>query len=266
MRQWTNVSLNRNLIPFAIRDSGGRPVDVHDVPRGKKCECVCPSCKGRLIARQGKVNEWHFAHEIQRYDSICEYTFFVSLRDMVKYLLVDGINFRLPGLNFDDGHSVLELASPRILEGWEATPDYLANGILFDICIKIDSVPLVIFLSYPGRRLDFDPEKFDEFPIGVIEIELNGILSSPKEDYTYTEMIRSNLARDSRFKVWRYHPRQRRIEAAILKEAEERRLEDQRKRNQILGYSCIQCGNEWRGIATEHTCSNCKTHLFTREK
>ncbi|MBC6443166.1 MAG: peptidoglycan-binding protein [Rhodobacteraceae bacterium] len=40
----------------------GRCVSVHDVKRGKGCGCVCAACGGSLVARQGEIRTWHFAH------------------------------------------------------------------------------------------------------------------------------------------------------------------------------------------------------------
>ena len=46
---------------FAIRQDE-RVVHIDEVPNGKRCGCVCPSCKGPLIAKQGKIMVHHFAH------------------------------------------------------------------------------------------------------------------------------------------------------------------------------------------------------------
>ncbi len=49
------------LQSFAIAKNG-RIVSVEEVERGQACECTCPCCHGSLIARQGDVRVWHFAH------------------------------------------------------------------------------------------------------------------------------------------------------------------------------------------------------------
>lgn len=48
-------------IPFAVGPDG-EPVSIHEVPRGRACGCTCPACKAPLVAKQGAVVEWHFAH------------------------------------------------------------------------------------------------------------------------------------------------------------------------------------------------------------
>lgn len=49
------------LQSFAL-DKDGRVRSVDEVDRGLACECVCPACGERVLARQGEVREWHFAH------------------------------------------------------------------------------------------------------------------------------------------------------------------------------------------------------------
>lgn len=75
-----------SLIPFAYSKALKRLVDVAEVPRGLACCCICPSCGMRLQARQGEVNEHHFSH-YDKAQSKCEYSYWVSIRDMAKQIL-----------------------------------------------------------------------------------------------------------------------------------------------------------------------------------
>lgn len=49
------------LQTFAV-DKEGVVRSVEEVSRGLACECLCPACGERVIARQGEIREWHFAH------------------------------------------------------------------------------------------------------------------------------------------------------------------------------------------------------------
>jgi competence protein CoiA len=46
---------------FAV-NKGGEICFVEDVARGMACECYCPDCKESVVARQGEIRGWHFAH------------------------------------------------------------------------------------------------------------------------------------------------------------------------------------------------------------
>ncbi len=37
-------------------------VHVRDVARGAACDCRCPACGESLVAKQGMIRDWHFAH------------------------------------------------------------------------------------------------------------------------------------------------------------------------------------------------------------
>jgi len=54
-------SCQRSEIPFAI-DAAGHVVSVAYVERGLACNCTCPGCGGRVVAKKGEVVTWHFAH------------------------------------------------------------------------------------------------------------------------------------------------------------------------------------------------------------
>lgn len=46
----------------AIDAITGKAVGIADVKKGRACNCICPSCGKPLVARQGKIRTWHFAH------------------------------------------------------------------------------------------------------------------------------------------------------------------------------------------------------------
>lgn len=50
------------LQTFALNNQGVT-VHVNDVARGAACDCICPACGAPVIARQGDVRGWHFAHQ-----------------------------------------------------------------------------------------------------------------------------------------------------------------------------------------------------------
>lgn len=50
------------LQSFALSKHGDL-VSIADVARGQSCECLCPTCRTPMIAKQGEIRAWHFAHE-----------------------------------------------------------------------------------------------------------------------------------------------------------------------------------------------------------
>ena len=50
----------KTLIEYALKDE--RLIHVSEVERRLKCGCICPVCKGVMIAHQGEQKADHFAH------------------------------------------------------------------------------------------------------------------------------------------------------------------------------------------------------------
>lgn len=85
--------MRANLIPFAISEDA-KVVTVHEVPRGAACNCSCPGCGAPLIARQGEVQSWAFAHAA---GTECSHAFESSLHIAVKTIIETEKRLDLPG-------------------------------------------------------------------------------------------------------------------------------------------------------------------------
>lgn len=63
----------------------GTLVHISEVESGLKCECKCPSCDAKLVARKGKKNKHHFAHHAT---DNCKYGYETSLHFAVKEIIL----------------------------------------------------------------------------------------------------------------------------------------------------------------------------------
>ena len=52
----------KSLLQSFAKDKEGRIRAVDEVARGLACQCVCSVCGESVIARQGEIRGWHFAH------------------------------------------------------------------------------------------------------------------------------------------------------------------------------------------------------------
>lgn len=77
---------SKHGIPFGWHTPSQRMVRPNQVARGQACECTCIACKARLIARQGPIRAWHFAHGN---DTNCEHAAEAAIHRMAKQLVVD---------------------------------------------------------------------------------------------------------------------------------------------------------------------------------
>ncbi|MCA9802447.1 MAG: hypothetical protein KC777_10805 [Cyanobacteria bacterium HKST-UBA02] len=102
------------LQTFAI-DQAGLVVSVRDVERGKACNCACPACGEVLIARQGEIRSWHFAHES---GAECEGGTETALHLAAKQIVASAPQILIPGFEItgevSDGNGSNERAAISI--------------------------------------------------------------------------------------------------------------------------------------------------------
>ena len=80
-------------IRIGVRKRDGRCVGIEDVERGLECGCICKACDHSLIAKQGKVRVWHFAHEAK---SDCQGMGETNLHLAAKQVLMERKEILLP--------------------------------------------------------------------------------------------------------------------------------------------------------------------------
>ena len=97
-----------NMI-YALHDNN--LVHISDVPSGLKCDCICPYCKNKLIAKKGEIKGHHFAH----YDSEeCQYWYETSLHLAAKQMIMEHKKVMIPAvyLKFPGGFKESVLLHP----------------------------------------------------------------------------------------------------------------------------------------------------------
>ena len=228
------------LIPFGLRKSDGKFCDVADAPRGKKCGCICPSCKAPLIARQGKVNHWHFAHASRQVfletQKNCVFSFFVAVRMMARQTIGEQIEITLPaykgkvteyvadyGRYFSEQFTVAERQKITITN-MEVERSFL--GIPVDVYGLVGDFHFIIYFTHRGRDV---PQVFHNPPdtkCGIIGVSLDRLHSlffvdGEKSIKSYLTILNDFLVNDVLSKKWIFHPRYKRLkESAKSKLAE----------------------------------------------
>lgn len=84
---------SKHGIPFGWHVQSERMVRPDQVANGRACECTCIGCGTGLIARQGVIRSWHFAHGS---DTNCEHAAEAAIHRMAKQLVVDRGEIMVP--------------------------------------------------------------------------------------------------------------------------------------------------------------------------
>tara|TARA_Y100000296_G_scaffold76653_1_gene97484 strand:- start:5124 stop:6215 length:1092 start_codon:yes stop_codon:yes gene_type:complete len=220
---------NLNLIPFGLHVPSASLTDVGSVEKGVQCDCICPSCKTPLIARQGEIKEWHFAHQSrsteQETEAPCEYSLAVSLRLMIKQLFEEGAVFYLPEYKktftvpipgcFKPYQKTVTISQEAKVQFDNVVIEYRKEEVLFDLVLTKGKHKLFVYITYKGRPF---PEKLihHEQQDAIVEFNVLALFNAFSEVKMgqYKEILATFLASSVEGKKWRNHPR----EGAYLKQ------------------------------------------------
>ena len=184
----------RSLLQSFALDKEGRLRAVDEVARGLACACACPVCGEQVIARQGQIRGWHFAH-VSGAD--CAGAAESALHLAAKQMLVDAGGLAVPEkrLSFD-----VRLADGRINRG---TAREAGGWIDFD---SVDQEQSYLglrpdLLAMTGQQVLFieiavthfiEPEKIDrieELAVAALEIDLASMEREQWDWATLRELV-----------------------------------------------------------------------------
>ena len=197
------------LIPFAVDKETGAMREVGDVPRGRKCGCICPSCKAGLVARQGGENEWHFAHDYraaQRPDRKCDISFESACRLFAIDLLKAG---RIPLIKTPVLESVVVGSVARIRPGTSLVGlTFVDSQEYGDVKAEIEGYVLEVFMDYPGRVPPEEPERPETtgllaFPVSLVKRRYQEVRGGPQ---VLAGIVAGIFSEAGGGKRWLYHP------------------------------------------------------------
>jgi competence protein CoiA len=78
-------------------DRSGRQIWIAEAANGSACDLVCPHCREPLIAKQGKIVDWHFAHSS---GTECARAVETALHKMAKQIFAETRALTLPRIEY----------------------------------------------------------------------------------------------------------------------------------------------------------------------
>jgi len=196
-----------NLLQTFGLSAEGRLVSVEEVNRGKACECCCPGCGEVLIARQGEVRAWHFAHANDR---DCAGAAEGALHRAAKQLIVREGTTLVPALEvrqthqLDDGR-LGEAALVRPPETWTLTAareEVVVGAYRIDVAGTHDGRP--VFIEVTVTHAVDDPKCKALSLLGVHCFE---ILLDPYKNESWTwSSLRQEVLESAENRHWIFHP------------------------------------------------------------
>ncbi|WP_017940743.1 MULTISPECIES: competence protein CoiA family protein [unclassified Thioalkalivibrio] len=196
------------LQSFALNNEG-QIVSIHDVAKGKACECCCPECGETVIARQGQIRQWHFAHSS---GTDCDNSGEGALHQAAKQILMDEKWVTLPLLPrklalLEDElrDSGCELVPPNRVAVLQS-PD--AEVTFADGLARVD-----VAAVYAGKRILIEiavshlvePRKNELLAtLGYPAMEIH-LPNDPNLEWTW-DLLRQQVLEDPGNRKWLCHP------------------------------------------------------------
>ena len=123
--------------------ANGEVTHVSEAENGLKCACICPTCSGPLIARQGKVVEHHFAHAS---GDECQNAVETALHLAAKDILAARKEIVLPAVEIPPSYGFphIEIAPERRYFIESVAVEQRLGSIVPDVIVQIDGRELLV--------------------------------------------------------------------------------------------------------------------------
>ena len=212
----TSIALTH--IPFGLR--GHRLLSVEEVPRGLACDCICPACGARLVAKKGARQAHHFAHYRGH---ACANALETSLHLKAKEVF----------------ERVRRIVAPAVFLHRQTAPVFDAQLLRFER-VRLEQhlgsvVPDIILETGPKKRLLVEivvshrsgsakVRKLKKQGLSAIEVDALAIYRQMIKDCGEFRAIdfEQALVQGLEHKRWLFNDKQQRIEYKLRKQAAER--------------------------------------------
>jgi hypothetical protein len=220
------------MIPFGRR-ADGIMVGAADpgLPNGLACNCFCPQCKGRLVAKnRGEEKRPHFSHEPTEATAMaCVNAGESSVHLMAKQVIANSVAIILPKAHGQRTEDLVHKLSRVRLEVWcdDHRPDIiatydgqLASGESRPLAKKGDDVVIEIAVTHPCDRDKISKLRARGVP--AFEIDLSAMSCDATE-----ASIRRSI--DIAPREWLFHPLVDAAKAALNSALAQESIDRQRR-------------------------------------
>lgn len=211
------------------KNQEGRLVHIEDVPSGLECNCVCPECGAKLIARKGQKNQKHFSH-INGAD--CAGARMTALHMLAQQIIQEEKKIRKPWFkDYCEDPSKEIYFESVLLEQRFKTAEINRRPDCVGIVEKGDK-KTEVWIEVKVKHAIDEEKKKDIIRLGAICMEIN-LTKLLKTEYT-KETIRKALFDNIENKKWISYPQLfRKNEVAKLKKEEEERIKREEEQKKI---------------------------------
>ena len=153
---------------YGVRE--GELIHVSEASRGLSCECVCPACSARLVAKQGRRREYHFAHEA---GDPCQYGGETALHLAAKEILAKRKVIVLPAVQVRFCNKTLPIAPEKRYHLGSTKLEYRMTNVVPDVLAHVGDHPLLIEVRVTHEVDDHKLKRIESLNVSAVEIDLS---------------------------------------------------------------------------------------------
>lgn len=197
--------LTQHQSPFA-RNAAGQLVDIQHVENGKRCNCTCLACGQPLVAKQGELKAWHFAHAIQNHGDMCagglETALHIAAKELLEHERLIATPQTLLHLSATSSRGVpvdvyREISSKQIKLD-TVTLEQVVHHVRPDVLATVAGRPLIIEITVSHGLDATKKQKLREMGIAAMEVNLR---LYPKASISLDD-LRDLLVTSFKYKEW----------------------------------------------------------------
>jgi hypothetical protein len=207
-------------LPYGLAEND-RLVPVEEVPRGLACNCRCPQCDRRLVAKQGEIVRWHFAHEAE--GIVCAGAFETMVHWLAKQIIADANAIKIPPLTGYFQGTARRVVEPtrEIAIANVQLEARVTKNIRPDILVRCEDDTALAIEILVAHQVGADKiDRLRERQLATMEIDLSGFRAGLLSARIFAEAVLHSPGRK-----WLWHPRQANADALVAAEVEAQRTE-----------------------------------------
>lgn len=175
-------------------------VHISEVEKGIKCDCICPACNGRLIAKKGNKVIHHFAH----YNTDeCEYGYQTSLHLAAKEILLNAKEMFISALFLKfpfSNHYPIKIVDAQMVKIDNVEVEKIQDNIIPDVIVYSLGRKFYVEI-FVTHAIDEDKlKKIKQSKVSTIEIDLSKI----DREITH-EDLKHFILENCEEKSWKYN-------------------------------------------------------------
>ncbi len=197
--------------PYGLRN--GEIISIEQVESGLKCDCFCPACNGRLIAKKGLEKQHHFAHS----DSEdCGKGTETILHKLSKEIISKSKTFKTPALKLNN--SDITIFEETEIQIDNVKLEHRLEDIIPDIIIESKGKELLIEITVTHELCFPKTRTIEEKGFATIEIfaqELYAELYRSGDIFLKSNAFHEEILFGTRFKRWIFNEKTKKVKREL---------------------------------------------------